>query len=370
MLQITQQEAFNQAFKKPKHGIEIPPLVMTEKEQEELSQNIGNAIDRYKFVENILYDDEKRNVIMRLGYLKHHMCDPNLKFESFCKDQLESYKKEYAKLKKILPKMYKKHVKIPLYLDQLMQYSKRWKWWTLVFTYPGLLIEENIQQPVMGFETDLSSKKPPYKMIAECVEPFYGQDRSTTFNYLIDFMLHYFGHLENIDHIPQENQDHFMKTIDIKVFIRYPGDFLGAYFEEHFGFSHSKGSAFFTTPSSICEMMVKMCINESPFAWLQSFNDPCCGTMRMGLFASDKGVVQITGQDISHTIYKVALVNAYLYLPSVVKPCKALTEYCANHTVESHIKRRRNILVNKLKMILKKRLYMLNNAKVRSLPES
>jgi hypothetical protein len=52
---------------------------------------------------------------------------------------------------------------------------------------------------------------------------------------------------------------------------------------------------------------------------LKSVNEPCVGTGRMLLYASNYSLI-LSGQDINLTCVKATLVNGYLYAPWMVKP--------------------------------------------------
>lgn len=202
------------------------------------------------------------------------------------------------------------------YLQWMSFYSERWKWWFEVASLEGT---PTTPYPEMGFATEMKESDTPYRMIKSCVSPFTYDHN--VFNELVQFMLFSFGDSEtpNLNHIDQRKISHFRRTIDLKVFLDYPGDYWGHFLEVHMSHGERSMNGFFTTPPALCKLMVDLTIEDDRQENLtKSFCDPCCGTLRMGLFASDKGVLQISGQDVSRTIYEVAKLNSYLYLPPTI----------------------------------------------------
>jgi len=203
----------------------------------------------------------------------------------------------------------------------LFDLSDRWKWWSWAMLYKEI---PTIPYPKKDFALHFDSSAPPYRLIEACVKPF-PYDRNA-FENLVDFLLYGFGDsdIKSIQHIPGEQIKHFNDTLDLGIFYRYPGDYWGHYLE--MGMSHSmrSGTGFFSTPPSVCQMMVEMTIPDDPNNITRSFCDPCAGTMRMGLFASNKNLIMIYGMEVAYSIHKIAKLNAFLYLPPSAMPCKEI----------------------------------------------
>jgi len=211
-----------------------------------------------------------------------------------------------------------------LYRLYLQDYSERWKWWSIAL-YTGRLPAD--PYPEIEFEPGLTTSHAAYQMIERLLEPFH--EKRLAFLNLLDHLLFHFGDpsVTDISKIPEEQKRHFRNTIDLRTFFKFPGDLWGHYLENNMSKWERQDSAFFTTPDYICKMMADITIPDSPNNRYLSFNDPCSGTMRMGLYASNKGILDISAQEIHPTIYKVGLINAWLYLPPSVMPSKEINKF-------------------------------------------
>lgn len=146
-------------------------------------------------------------------------------------------------------------------------------------------------------------------------------------DFFLSWLLWGFGH-KGYEELPPEPSDH----ASIKLYqgfnlgwpLCYPHDYFGWIMAEG-GFGRKSG--FFPTPHCIVELMTQLNFRqdldeESDAAYdqrLQAVNDPCVGSGRMLLHASNYSV-NLSGCDINPTVIKACLVNGYLYAPWLVKP--------------------------------------------------
>jgi len=73
-----------------------------------------------------------------------------------------------------------------------------------------------------------------------------------------------------------------------------------------------KGVGYFPTPGNVVKMMVEMQMTNADKT--STVCDPCLGTGIMLLYASNYSL-RLYGQDISADMCKMAMVNAWLYIP-------------------------------------------------------
>ena len=177
----------------------------------------------------------------------------------------------------------------------------------------------SIPYPKIDFVDHFENSLPPARMIRELLRPFNYRDG--VFELLLDYLLYGFGDslIKSLEHIPREYLEHWSKIFDLRPFLDFPGDWLGNHYEIHEASSSLKScTGFFTTPPAICKMMVKMAMNEAHL--LDTFNEPCLGSGRMLLEASNY-CLNLSGNDINKTLVKISKVNCWLYVPSAIMPC-------------------------------------------------
>ncbi|MEE4211258.1 MAG: N-6 DNA methylase [Parvularcula sp.] len=88
---------------------------------------------------------------------------------------------------------------------------------------------------------------------------------------------------------------------------------------------YGRGAGFFPTPEPVVEMMVRMMMSGDEDCRLKSVMDPCLGTGRMLLHASNYPY-RIYAQDINPTVLKACLVNGYCFAPWLVRSFPFLKE--------------------------------------------
>lgn len=104
------------------------------------------------------------------------------------------------------------------------------------------------------------------------------------------------------------------RTVNLWPWIETPGDYLGALASDRFG---GGPFAFFPTPMCITEMMTKMLLADldtSADQRLKTVNEPCCGTGRMLLAASNFSM-RLSGIDKDPLMVLICKINMVLYAP-------------------------------------------------------
>jgi hypothetical protein len=205
---------------------------------------------------------------------------------------------------------------------ELHDLSQRWQWWALVLLTRRLPPAAAFPYPKIVFADHLTTESPALKMIRACLRPFHADERA--FDDLLDWLLFGFGDPETTGLAPSKAASfrHFAEAFDLAVLLEHPGDWIGHVYETEIASKWTKdASGFFSTPPAICKAMVQMAMHDVPL--LTTVNEPCCGTGRMLLEASNYAV-HLSGQDINPTLVKIAKVNGWLYMPSLVMPCPQL----------------------------------------------
>lgn len=208
----------------------------------------------------------------------------------------------------------------------LFDLSLRWRWWSLCLWH-NQIIGNSI--PQINFVDQTTESSPQYKMIKKCASEFYHE--GIGFEQFIDWLLFGFGDSGVRvlpDKIQPKHTDYWFKTFDPSLLIGVPGDWAGHFYEVDVVAKWTKErQGFFSTPMSVCKMMVQMQMTGSnPRTRLTaSVMDPCVGTGRM-LMAASNHSVNLYGVDINPVCCKITRLNGWLYMPSLVMPMKGIRD--------------------------------------------
>jgi N-6 DNA Methylase len=96
----------------------------------------------------------------------------------------------------------------------------------------------------------------------------------------------------------------------------WPHDYFGSLLAES---SYGKSQGFYPTPHHICEFIARMLCDDGRDMRTETVCDPCVGTGRMLLHASNHSL-RLYGMEIDATLCKATLANGYLYMPWAVRP--------------------------------------------------
>lgn len=105
------------------------------------------------------------------------------------------------------------------------------------------------------------------------------------------------------------------RGVDLKPFLITPYDYFGAHISEYRAAGWNP-TGFYPTPHPVCELMTSMVRPES---MISSVCDPCVGTGRMLLHASNYSV-RLYGNDIDRVVLLACKINGALYAPWLSYP--------------------------------------------------
>ncbi len=166
-------------------------------------------------------------------------------------------------------------------------------------------------QPVMTY-----SGHSVLKNLNDCIA-YASHSHSNVVESFIDWILWGFNYRgASFPNIDEKTDDYWYRTFNLGLFYAEPGDYMAELAQNH---NVGQGAGFFATPMSVVEMMVKMTMGGEPrpFHKSKSVLDPCCGTGGMLLYASNCSL-NLYGNDINPLLCKMAMVNAFIYMPWVV----------------------------------------------------
>jgi hypothetical protein len=124
---------------------------------------------------------------------------------------------------------------------------------------------------------------------------------------------------ESPSNIAPDKQEKLYRAVNLGPLIEKPSDYLGHHVCEKRG-SGWNSLAFFPTPHNICELMVRMSMeNGDADLRCASVMDPCVGSGRMLLHASNLSM-NLFGQDVDPMMCLICKLNGVLYAPWLTFP--------------------------------------------------
>jgi len=203
---------------------------------------------------------------------------------------------------------------IPYLLGLDEMFYGRWNYWLRALDkdrIPNEPIPMIRFQPVMTYPGHSVLKN-----LNDCIN-YASHSHSNVVEKFVDWLLwgfHYKG--VSFPGIDEKTDDYWYRTFNLGLFYQEPGDYMAELAQNH---NVGTGAGFFATPMSVVEMMVKMTMGDEPrpFHKVKSVLDPCCGTGGMLLCASNYSL-NLYGSDINPLLCKMAMVNAFIYMPWMV----------------------------------------------------
>lgn len=195
------------------------------------------------------------------------------------------------------------------------QVSGRWGYWTR-----SIVNGEPLDEPIPHIDFLDSPNSETMKNLTKCLSAYNRYDfRLSDF---LEWLLWGFGAQDERARISDEANDFLYKTFCLDLLLMHPHDYLGHILTEEKAGYWNNPSAFYPTPHAVCNAMVKMtfadAIREGQDLKSKSVHDPCVGTGRMLMYASNYSLF-LYGQDIDRTCCNACAVNGYLYMPWLVR---------------------------------------------------
>jgi hypothetical protein len=197
-------------------------------------------------------------------------------------------------------------------------FFRRWIYW-----HDAIVRDRIPEEPIPYIKFDDVHAYPEKQVqnnVNTCLQ-FAQQRLSSPLEAFIDWLLWGFkgGKDRCFPSITEEIDDHWYRTFNLGLFYVEPADhFSELAAQQRVG----QGSGFFATPMSIVNLMVDSTMR--PDCKAKSVLDPCCGTGSMLLAASNYSL-NLYASDIQPLLCKMALCNAYIYVPWLAFRPKHLT---------------------------------------------
>ena len=213
---------------------------------------------------------------------------------------------------------------IPFLLALDTMYYKRWDYWLSAVSADKI---PDAPIPYVPFRAPhcYNSRK-VQNNLRKCIE-YANHYSSRPLEDLIDWILWGFNYKRDVTFpsIGEKVDDYWYRTFNLGLFYDEPADHFADVACEH---CVGKHCGYFPTPGPVTELMVRMNFGDEPMHKHKKLSvcDPCCGTGVMLLYASNYSL-NLYGIDINPLLCKIAMVNAYIYVPWMVYRPKHITMF-------------------------------------------
>ena len=199
----------------------------------------------------------------------------------------------------------------------------RWSYWLKCYEATGSLPPESIPR-IELLTTPHQATRRMLEASLNCI-PQHGSWRTWSgwsyFDFFLSWLLFGLGHKGQIE-LPVEPagcsgaSSRLYQVFCLDAMLLWPHDYFGDLLTES---AYGKSQGFYPTPHHICEFMTQMVCDEKRDMRCETVCDPCVGTGRMLLHASNHSL-RLFGCAIDLTLCKATLVSGFLYSPWLVRP--------------------------------------------------
>ena len=196
------------------------------------------------------------------------------------------------------------------YLSELdAMFSGRWEMWTEAIYRNEL--------PAKIPQIDFFDSPDPrvMAMLFKCLSEHSYDSTNSLLNFL-EWIFWGFGKGEK-PRLSEKVNEHWYRTFNLGLMLKCPYDYLGELLANDKIGRWNNPHAFFPTPHSVVKVLADLILEDCDMT--NTVNDPCVGTGRMLLEASNKSLF-LYAQDVDATCVMACLINGYLYAPWMVAP--------------------------------------------------
>jgi hypothetical protein len=192
--------------------------------------------------------------------------------------------------------------------------GRRWDYW-----FRTMMSDKTLAEPIPQLGIAHAPDRTVFKAIEDSVRLIdHDGHGGSAVDKLLDWFLWGFGHarMPPPDFSEELNERLYMQ-VNIGPMLVTPYDYLG----EWIGMQKSgwNPNAFYPTPHSVVECMVRMTMDHDEDTRGNKVMDPCVGSGRMLIHASNFSL-RLYGTDIDPAMVKLTLVNGGLYVPWILRP--------------------------------------------------
>lgn len=192
----------------------------------------------------------------------------------------------------------------------------RWRYWLRTME-AGRILDEPI--PQVNFYSVGEGSRAGCKMLEKCCEIIgRRQGYSGSPGVLIEWLGWALAVEKEPPRLDAETAEELYRTFCLDPILAEPADYLGWLMSEHKGRGKDP-TAFFPTPLSVVQLMAMMVFPEGERHARATVNDPCVGTGRMLMVASNWSL-RLSGQDINPRCVAATKINGALFAPWLAFP--------------------------------------------------
>jgi hypothetical protein len=200
-----------------------------------------------------------------------------------------------------------------LLLEEHPEIGGRWDYWSRTMIN-GRLLDEPIPQVTFAVAPNRAVLSNFERWVHTVDHHFQGW---SAVDKLIDWFLWGLGISKEQPEFSLQLSEALYRDVDIGPMLLTPHDYIGEWIAGQKG--KWNPNAFYPTPHPVVEVMVRMTMGEDNDARCKKVCDPCVGSGRMLLHASNHSL-RLYGVDIDRTLVKVTLINGALYAPWLIRP--------------------------------------------------
>ncbi|MGH3427733.1 MAG: N-6 DNA methylase [Mycobacteriales bacterium] len=192
--------------------------------------------------------------------------------------------------------------------------GNRWDYWSRTML-AGKLLNEPIPRVKFGFAGEEAR---PFKALVKHINMVEsGGSGWSALSDLVGWLLWGFGISKEQPKFSERLNEELYRSFDLSPWLLEPGDYIGHWLGSQRG-GRWNPTAFFPTPHHVVEAMCRMTFGESEDARAKTVMDPCVGSGRMLLHASNYSL-RLYGQDIDKSVLDILQVNGALYCPWLIR---------------------------------------------------
>lgn len=243
------------------------------------------------------------------------------------KSKQPQYSKEDSQFTHPLPEGFMRPYIFPL----SEMFDGRWPYWLRTID-AGRPLDE----PIPWIEFDESPHPEAMKNITDClkIHEQQGHRRYEAWRDWVDWLAWGLGVTKYQDGFPNRVTEdvswEWYQLYNHGLLMKYPADYMAWGSCELAGMSGG-GNGYFPTPMGVCKLMARMTM-EGCDKW-ETVSDCCVGSGSLLLVASNYSL-RLKGQDISHHMCQLVMINAWTYIPWLAFPANGLIKWPERSTGE------------------------------------
>jgi intracellular sulfur oxidation DsrE/DsrF family protein len=191
-------------------------------------------------------------------------------------------------------------------------FNGRWDYWGEIINKGT--IDGSGPIPQIEWAKDKNQIHQVSKMIQDCLNLVipYG----STISEFADWLLWGLGRADEPARIPDSVNEHWYKTFDLALVLKYPTDYMSGILEEVASKGHKQALGYFATPIDVTNLMHDLVFSgqDPEVMKTQTVYEPCAGCGAMLLPASNKTLFA-AAQDINPVAVKLCEVQMMWYAP-------------------------------------------------------